>query len=125
MKLGIDDISNEKVSPIAEVQPKTEMGMVAQLCKLMDILVAETKFDVNNFDQEYLFNMFLFAMTWGLGSCIMWEERVRFNKFISALIEKQGMDFVDKNASKNLFNVYLKVEENDVKFTPWKKLKTD
>lgn len=125
MKLGIDDLSNEKVSPIAEVQPKTEMGMVAQLCKLMDILVHETKFDMQNFDQEQLFNMFLFSITWGLGACIMWEERVRFNKFISLLIEKHGID-VDKNASKNLFNVYLKVDENnDVKFTSWKKLKTD
>jgi hypothetical protein len=102
MKLGIDDINNEKVSPIAEVQPKTEMALVAQMCKLMDILMFETKLDVQSFDQEHLVKIFIFSLVWGLGSCIMWEERTRFNKLLLQLIEKNEME---KPGAKNLFDI--------------------
>jgi len=32
MKLGVDEIAQEKTSTMAEVQPKTEMNLVWQVC---------------------------------------------------------------------------------------------
>lgn len=70
MKLGVDEISQEKHSTMAEVQPKTEMNLVSQVCFLMDILMAETKLDVQNFEQEHLIKIFIWSVVWGLGACI-------------------------------------------------------
>lgn len=58
----------------------------------MDILMSETKLDPHNFDQEHLVKIFIFAAVWGLGSCIQWDERVRFNKMLMALLEKADLE---------------------------------
>ena len=42
IKLGNDDINNEKVSPFAEVQSKTVFDMVAKMYKLIIILMFKT-----------------------------------------------------------------------------------
>ena len=46
IKLGNDDINNEKVSPFAEVQSKTVFDMVAQMYKLIIIFMFKTKIRV-------------------------------------------------------------------------------
>ena len=49
IKLGNDDINNEKVSPFAEVQSKTVFDMVAQMYKLIIILMFKTKIRVKKY----------------------------------------------------------------------------
>jgi len=49
IKLGNDDINNEKVSPFAEVQSKTVFDMVAQMYKLIIIFMFKTKIRVKNY----------------------------------------------------------------------------
>ena len=46
IKLGNDDINNEKVSLFAEVQSKTVFDMVAQMYKLIIIFMFKTKIRV-------------------------------------------------------------------------------
>ena len=49
IKLGNDDINNEKVSPFAEVQSKTVFDMVAQMYKSIIILMFKTKIRVKKY----------------------------------------------------------------------------
>jgi hypothetical protein len=49
IKLGNDDINNEKVSPFAEVQSKTVFDMVAQMYKLIIIFMFKTKIRVKKY----------------------------------------------------------------------------
>jgi hypothetical protein len=122
MKLGIDEVTQEKTSTMSEVQPKTEMNMVSQVCALMDIIMTETKLDVHNFDQEHLVKIFIFSVVWGLGACIQYDERIRFNKILMALLEKQDME---RPANcKSLFDLYLDVKDGDCKFFKWTSLKS-
>jgi len=121
MKLGVDDINNEKVSPIAEVQPKSEMVLVSQMCKLMDIIMSETQLDAHNFDAEHMHKVFIFAVVWGLGACIQFDERPRFNKLLVQLLEKNE---TDKPNCKSLFELYVEIKDNEVKFSKWTSLKT-
>jgi len=122
MKLGVDEIAQEKTNTMSEVQPKTEMNLVWQVCYLMDIIMSETKMDPHNFDQEHLTKIFIFAVVWGLGSCIQYEERVRFNKMLMALLEKQDME---RPANcKSLFDLYLDVKDGECKFFKWTSLKS-
>ena len=121
MKLGVDDINNEKVSPIAEVQPKSEMVLFSQMCKLMDIIMGETQLDAHNFDAEHMHKVFIFAAVWDLGACIHLDELPRFNKLLVQLSEKNE---TDKPNIKSLFELYVEVKDNEVKFSKWTSLKT-
>ena len=49
IKLGNDDINNEKVSTFAEVQSKNVFDMVAQMYKLIIILMFKTKIRVKKY----------------------------------------------------------------------------
>lgn len=49
IKLGNDDINNEKVSTFAEVQSKTVFDMVAQMYKLIIIFMFKTKIRVKKY----------------------------------------------------------------------------
>ena len=65
--MNLDD--KEKKGALVELQPKTEMNLVRQMCVLMDILMEETKF-IENMEDELLHKIFVFAAIWGLGGCL-------------------------------------------------------
>ena len=67
LKEGLDD--KEKKGALMELQPKTEMNLVRQMCVLMDVMMEETKF-LESMEDELLHKIFVFAAIWGLGGCL-------------------------------------------------------
>jgi len=84
IKEGMDE--KEKKGALLEVQPRTELNLVKQMCLLIDILIEDTKF-MESMEEELLNRIFIFACVWGLGGNLEFNERKKFNDKFKALLE--------------------------------------
>jgi dynein heavy chain, axonemal len=70
--------------PLALVIPISNLGLVKQLCTLLDAtLTAETEYD----DFDVLEGHFIFALTWSVGAAVTAKDRPRFNTFLQGVAE--------------------------------------
>jgi hypothetical protein len=86
LKEGLDD--KEKKGALIELQPNTEMNLVRQMCVLMDIMMEETKF-LESMEDELLHKIFVFSAMWGIGGCLEFGERKKFNEKFKTLLENE------------------------------------
>jgi len=82
----LDD--KEKKGALVELQPQTEMNIVKQMCVLMDVMMEETKF-FESMEDELLHKIFVFSAIWGLGGCLEFSERKKFNEKFKNLLENE------------------------------------
>lgn len=75
IKEGLDE--KEKKGALFEIQPRTELNLVKQMCSLVDILIEDTKY-MELMDEELLNRIFIFSCVWGLGSCLEFNDRKKF-----------------------------------------------
>ncbi len=69
--------------PLATLIPVSALGMVKQLCALLDAtLTGDAEFD----DFDVLEGHFIFALTWSLGAAVIGNDRIRFNSFLQVKI---------------------------------------
>lgn len=64
-------------APMQLITPQSGLNMVKQLCALMDVLFTQ---DTTSPDSDNLENIFLFALIWSLGACVVDHEK--FNRVI-------------------------------------------
>jgi len=100
LKEGLDD--KEKKGALIELQPKTEMNLVRQMCVLMDIIMEETKF-FESMEDELLHKVFVFSAIWGIGGCLDISERKKFNEKFNTLLENEEISI--SNIGKSYFDI--------------------
>ena len=100
-----DDGSFE--APFINATPRTGLNLVIQLCKLIDILISEDNTPQEN---DLIEPVFVFGMLWSLGSTLIAEDRIKFENFLSKIVEI-------KMPSKDYFNFYWDKEIRT--WRPW------
>ena len=82
--LGRGDSDGAVEEPLTLVIPISNLGLLKQLCVLLDAtLTAETEYD----DYDVLEGHFIFALTWSIGAAVVGKDRPRFNAFLQAVAE--------------------------------------
>lgn len=89
IKEGLTE-NKEKLGALLEIQPRTELNLVKQMCTLMDILIEDTKY-METFDDELMHRIFVFSCAWGLGSCLEFNERKRFGDKLKTIIDNEDL----------------------------------
>ncbi|CDI85908.1 hypothetical protein EPH_0064790 [Eimeria praecox] len=82
---------------------RTDVSMVAQLCKIMDIMVPEALYAEPN--PEKLENAFLFALVWSLGATLKGEEQPRLDALLRTLSGKASIN-------QSLFDSFYDLQSN-------------
>ncbi|CDJ36801.1 uncharacterized protein EMH_0096290 [Eimeria mitis] len=82
---------------------RTDVSMVAQLCKVMDIMVPDALYAEPN--PEKLENAFLFALVWSLGATLKGEEQPRLDVLLKTLSGKASI-------SQSLFDSFYDLQAN-------------
>ena len=94
-------------APLVNVTPRTGLNLVTQLCKLIDVMIAE---DNPPQDRDALEPIFVFAMLWSLGSTLLAEERVKLENYMSRYVDS-------KNPPKDFYAYYWDKEIRT--WRPW------
>lgn len=77
----------ELVEPLKMITPRTNLNCVKQLCDLIDSMMPEPDQNPNDeFDKMDKF--FIFCLMWSIGSCLLDEEREKFNNFVVGLAQQ-------------------------------------
>jgi len=76
---GLED--GQAVARLRTIVPRTNLNMVAQLCSMLDSLLPSES-DVT--DRATLEAVFLCALTWSIGACLLEADRVIFDKYVQA-----------------------------------------
>ena len=77
-----DGIQGEEIlEPYKMITPRTDLNLVVQLTQLVDAILPEPE---ANPPQDFvdLEKMYIFCLVWSVGSCIVQEERDKFNEFL-------------------------------------------
>lgn len=77
-----DGIQGEEIlEPYKMITPRTDLNLVVQLTQLIDAILPEPE---ANPPQDFvdLEKMYIFCLVWSVGSCIVQEERDKFNEFL-------------------------------------------
>ncbi|CDJ60958.1 hypothetical protein EMWEY_00008520 [Eimeria maxima] len=100
----LHDKGREDEAPLpAKCIYRTDVSMVAQLCKVMDIMVPEALYAEPN--PERLENAFIFALVWSLGATLTGEEQPRLDALLKTLSGKASI-------SQSLFDSFYELQSN-------------
>ncbi|CDJ47273.1 Axonemal 1-beta dynein heavy chain dynein heavy chain, related [Eimeria brunetti] len=100
----LNDKGREDEAPVpAKCIFRTDVSMVAQLCKVMDIMVPEALYAEPN--PEKLENAFLFALVWSLGATLKGEEQPRLDVLLKTLSGKASI-------SQSFFDSFYELQSN-------------
>ncbi|CDJ69900.1 hypothetical protein ENH_00076160 [Eimeria necatrix] len=100
----LQEKGREDEAPVpAKCISRTDVSMVAQLCKLMDIMVPDEVYAEAN--AEKLENAFLFSLVWSLGATLKGEEQRRLDVFLKTLSGKASI-------SQSLFDSFYDLPTN-------------
>lgn len=77
----------ELVEPLKQITPRTNLNCVKQLCDMVDTMLPEPDQNPNDeFDKMDKF--FIYCVMWSIGSCIVAEDREKFNQFVVNLAQQ-------------------------------------
>jgi dynein heavy chain len=77
----------ELVEPLKLITPRTPLNCIKQLCDLIDSMFPKP--DQNPNDQfDKMDKFFIFCIMWSLGSCLVDEDREKFNQFVVGLAQQ-------------------------------------
>jgi dynein heavy chain len=77
----------ELVEPLKQITPRTNLNAVKQLCDMVDCMMPEPDQNPNDeFDKMDKF--FIYCIMWSIGSCIVSEDREKFNQFVVNLAQQ-------------------------------------
>ena len=72
--------------PLQLATPQTGLNMVRQLCTFMDVFFPQ---DASAADSDHMDNIFLMALTWSLGACVVDHEA--FDRYIRKIAQKSSL----------------------------------
>ena len=93
----------DQIKPLSLIIDRNEINLTRQLCVVCEALMPD---QLGMLDSNHLESIFLFAVTWSLGACILPEDREIFSK---SLKDISNVFF----AQTTLFQNYYDVQEKD------------
>eukprot|EP01022_Parablepharisma_sp_SALTPOND_P017583 TRINITY_DN2831_c0_g1_i1.p1 TRINITY_DN2831_c0_g1~~TRINITY_DN2831_c0_g1_i1.p1 ORF type:complete len:4437 (+),score=698.95 TRINITY_DN2831_c0_g1_i1:410-13720(+) len=72
--------------PLQLITPQSGLNMVKQLCTIMDVFFPQ---DASAADSDHLENIFLMALTWSLGACVVDYEA--FDRYVRKIAQKSSL----------------------------------
>lgn len=73
--------SDEILEPLKFITPRTNVNLIQQLTIIIDSILPD---EIEQAPQDFsaLERLFIFALTWSLGGCLVEEDRITFDQFL-------------------------------------------